>query len=140
VLLGFGGGQVVTALTGDRYFSFILAMLLIFGVSFELPVLVVMLNRAGVVSYARLRAMTRGIVFGLFVFAAVATPSQDPISMLALAVALTALFGIALVLARLHDRAAARRNAEQNWEHLDDDETSPLDSAAEPARGYEDAT
>jgi sec-independent protein translocase protein TatC len=140
VLLGFGGGQVVTALTGDRYFSFILAMLLIFGVSFELPVLVVMLNRAGVVSYARLRAMTRGIVFGLFAFAAVATPSQDPISMLALAVALTVLYAISLVIARLHDRAAARRNAEQNWEHLGDDETSPLDTAAEPARGFEDAT
>jgi sec-independent protein translocase protein TatC len=145
VLLGFGGGQVVTALTGDRYFSFILAMLLIFGVSFELPVLVVMLNRAGVVSYARLRAMTRGIVFGLFVFAAVATPSQDPISMLALALALTALFGISLLLAKLHDRAAARK-AEQSWEHLSDDEASPLDERPEPVvepepvRRFDDTT
>jgi sec-independent protein translocase protein TatC len=146
VLLGFGGGQVVTALTGDRYFSFIVAMLLIFGVSFELPVLVVMLNRAGVVSYARLKAMSRGIIFGLFVFAAVATPSQDPISMLALALALTGLYGVALVLARLHDRAAARRNAEQNWDHLGDDQTSPLDTGVdavappEPVRGYDEAT
>lgn len=146
VLLGFGGGQVVTALTGDRYFSFILAMLLIFGVSFELPVLVVMLNRAGVVTYAKLRSWFRGIVFGLFVFAAVATPSQDPISMLALAGALTLLFVISLVICRFHDRAAARLRAEEGLDDLDDDEASPLNyevqpvEPAQPVRHDEDAT
>lgn len=132
VLLSFGGGQVVTALTGDRYFSFILAMLLIFGVSFELPVLVVMLNRAGVVSYAKLRSWLRGIVFGLFIFAAVATPSQDPISMLALAVALTVLFLIALVITRFHDRKAARQRAAEGWDSWDDDDASPMDYKVEP--------
>ena len=132
VLLGFGGGQVTTALTGDRYFSFIMAMLLIFGVSFELPVLVVMLNRAGVVSYAKLRHWTRGIIFGLFIFAAVATPSQDPISMLALAGALTVLFLGALVVCRIQDRAKARRQAEEGWEHLSDDEASPIDEHPDP--------
>lgn len=147
VLLGFGGGQVVTALTGDRYFSFMLAMLLIFGVSFELPVLVVMLNRAGVVSYAKLRHWTRGIVFGLFIFAAVATPSQDPISMLALAGALTVLFFGSLVFCRFQDRARARRLAEEGWDHISDDEASPLDYEAEPVEPaepvrprYDDAT
>ena len=147
VLLGFGGGQVVTALTGDRYFGFMLAMLLIFGVSFELPVLVVMLNRAGVVSYAKLRRWTRGIVFGLFIFAAVATPSQDPISMLALAGALTVLFLASLVFCRFQDRARARRQAEEGWDHLSDDEASPLDYEAEPVEPaepvrprYDDAT
>jgi sec-independent protein translocase protein TatC len=148
VLLGFGGGQVVTALTGDRYFSFILAMLLIFGVSFELPVLVVMLNRAGVVSYAKLRSWLRGIIMGLFVFAAVATPSQDPISMLALAVALTLLFAGSLVICRMHDRSVARRRAEEGWdESLSDDEASSMDSyqvepveQAEPVGRYDDAT
>jgi len=149
VLLSFGGGQVVTALTGDRYFSFILAMLLIFGVSFELPVLVVMLNRAGVVSYTRLRSWLRGIIFGLFVFAAVATPSQDPISMLALAGALTVLFLIALVIARYHDRGVARRRAAEGLDGLSDDEASPLDDRVEPVEPaqpvdsggrYDDAT
>jgi sec-independent protein translocase protein TatC len=145
VLLGFGGGQITTALTGDRYFGFILAMLLIFGVSFELPVLVVMLNRAGVVSYAKLRHWTRGIVFGLFVFAAVATPSQDPISMLALAVALTVLFFVALIICRFQDRQRASRRAEEGWEDVPDDEASPLDYKPEPveptsAPHYDDAT
>lgn len=132
VLLGFGGGQITTALTGDRYFGFILAMLLVFGVSFELPVLVIMLNRAGVVSYAKLRHWTRGIVFGLFIFAAVATPSQDPISMLALALALTVLFFFALLICRFQDRERARRRAEEGWEDVPDDEASPLDDKLDP--------
>lgn len=145
VLLGFGGGQVVTALTGDRYFSFILAMLLIFGVSFELPVLVVMLNRAGIVSYAKLRSWLRGIVFGLFVFAAIATPSQDPVSMLALAGALTILFLFALVITRFHDRAAAKRRAAEGWDTWDPDEPSPLEHWVKPTESadagrYDDAT
>ena len=144
VLLGFGGGQVVTALTGDRYFSFILTMLLIFGVSFELPVLVVMLNRAGVLTYAKLRRWLRGIIMGLFAFAAVATPSQDPISMLALAGALTILFGIAMVIARFHDK----RHPREEWADVDDDEATPMDdyavdpvAPADPVRPtYDDAT
>jgi sec-independent protein translocase protein TatC len=125
-------------------------MLLIFGVSFELPVLVVMLNRAGVVSYAKLRHWTRGIVFGLFIFAAVATPSQDPISMLALAVALTVLFLASLVVCRAQDRRRAQRRAEDGWDddlpdNLADDETSPLTYKAEsvepsPTPRYDDAT
>jgi sec-independent protein translocase protein TatC len=145
VLLGFGGGQIITALTGDRYFSFILAMLLIFGVSFELPVLVVMLNRAGVVSYAKLRHWTRGIVFGLFVFAAVATPSQDPISMMALAVALTVLFLAALVVCRFQDRRRARREAEEGtdqWTYVHEPEPEVDLEPDEPATTprYDDAT
>jgi sec-independent protein translocase protein TatC len=147
VLLGFGGGQVVTALTGDRYFSFILAMLLIFGVSFELPVVVVMLNRARVLTYAKLRSWLRGIIMGLFVFAAVATPSQDPISMTALAGALTLLLGIAMVICRFHDRALARQREAEGWDSLGDDEASPMDDyhlepvePAEPVSRFDDAT
>jgi sec-independent protein translocase protein TatC len=142
VLLGFGGETGVTALTGDRYFSFMMAMLLIFGVSFELPVLVVMLNRAGVVSYAKLRHWTRGIVFGLFIFAAVATPSQDPISMMALAGALVVLFLGSLVVCRFQDRRRARKRAEEGWdddlpEDLPDDAASPLNYRAQPVRPAE---
>ncbi|MGH3843891.1 MAG: twin-arginine translocase subunit TatC [Pseudonocardiaceae bacterium] len=125
-LANLGGGQFITALTGQAYISFLLTMLAVFGLTFELPLLVVMLNRVGVLPYAKLMRWQRGILFGLFVVAAVATPGNDPISMLALAFALIVLFESAVLIARAHDRALARRRAEQGWDDLDPDEPSPL--------------
>ena len=108
-MAGFGGGSFFMALSGGDYINFVLIMLVIFGVSFELPLVVVMINRAGLVSYERLKGWWRGIVFALFVFAAVATPGGDPFSMLALALTLSALFAGALLVCRQQDRARARR-------------------------------
>ncbi|MCA1694276.1 MAG: twin-arginine translocase subunit TatC, partial [Actinobacteria bacterium] len=68
------------------------------------------------------------------------------ISMLALAGALVVLFEAAVLVARQHDRALARRRAEQGWDDLDPDEPSPLDDRVEPvssddtASRYDDAT
>ena len=112
-MAGFGGEAFFTALTGGKYINFVLLLLVIFGVSFELPLVLVMLNRAGVVSYAKLKSWWRGLVFGLFVFAAFATPGQDPFSMLALALALCVLFGIAMVICRINDGHRAKKLGEQ---------------------------
>ncbi|MGH3936554.1 MAG: twin-arginine translocase subunit TatC [Pseudonocardiaceae bacterium] len=146
-LANLGAGQFITALTGQAYISFLITMLAVFGLTFELPLLVVMLNRAGVLPYAKLKRWQRGILFGLFVLAAVATPGSDPISMLALAAALIVLFETSVLIARAHDRTLERRRAEQGWDDLDPDEPSPLDYKVEPVASegtttprYDDAT
>ncbi|HET9140478.1 MAG TPA: twin-arginine translocase subunit TatC [Actinophytocola sp.] len=134
VLVNFGGDNFITALAANDYISFVLVMLLIFGVCFELPLLVVMLNRVGIVSYNALKRHRRGILFGLFVFAAFATPGTDPVSMIALAVALTVLLEVAIQVARIHDRRKAAREAAEGFGELSDDEPSPMNYSPEPVQ------
>ena len=108
VLIGFTPENVTNLVEFGKFFSFITRMLLVFGIAFEIPLFVVMLNLAGVVSGKALGRYRPWIVIGTFVFAAVATPSTDPFSMLFLAVPMLVLFGIAEVIARLVDRARGR--------------------------------
>ena len=98
-------------------------MLLVFGVAFEIPLFVVMLNLAGVVSGKQLGQHRPWIIIGTFVFAAVATPSTDPFSMLMLALPMLVLIFISEIIARIVDRRRGRRNADAEW---DDDTASPL--------------
>ncbi len=143
VLSNVGGGNFVTALAATAYVSFMINLLIIFGVSFELPLLVVMLNRVGVLKYDKLRRWRRGMIFGLFVFAAFATPGQDPISMCALAGGLTLLLEVAVQISRVHDKRKARDRVEEGWDGLDDDEASPMPKAEpvpEEPFSYDDAT
>jgi sec-independent protein translocase protein TatC len=105
-----------------EYFGFLTRMLLVFGVSFEIPLFVVMLNLAGVVSGEALGRYRPWLVIGSFIFAAIATPSTDPFSMLALALPMVVLFLVAEVIARIVDRRRGRKSTDQ-W---DDDELSPI--------------
>ena len=90
----------------------------------EIPVFVVLLNLAGVVPGKALAKYRPFIIIGTFVFAAVATPSTDPFSMLFLAFPMVLLFFIAELIARLSDRARGKgANSTEQWS---DDEVSPL--------------
>lgn len=75
----------------DKYLSFILGMFVAFGATFEVPVVVVLLNRMGVVSLAQLRLARPYVIVGAFVLAAVITP-PDVISQVLLAVPLIVLY------------------------------------------------
>ncbi|NVI89247.1 twin-arginine translocase subunit TatC [Actinomadura sp. BRA 177] len=125
IFLGFVADDVKPLITVDSYLGYVLTMLLVFGLTFELPLFVVVLNLAGVLSSKRIRRFQRMILFGIFVFAAVATPSADPFTMLALALPTVALFEVAALLAFLNDRRRARRP--DPYAGLADDEASPLD-------------
>lgn len=106
------------------YFSFVTRMLLVFGIAMEIPLFVIMLNLAGVVSGKAIGAHRGWIVIGTFVFAAVATPSTDPFAMTALAAVMTFLFVLSEVIARTVDRFRRRRpTGTDRWA---DDEVSPL--------------
>jgi len=127
VLLSFGGDGLQALLAVDKYLSFVIGMLLVFGLAFEFPLLVIMLNFVGVLPSDKLRSSRRVALFLCFLFAGVATPSQDPFSMLALAVPLCLLFEMSVLVARLHDRSVRKRELTAPYAGLDDDETSPLD-------------
>ena len=134
VLVGFTPADLQNLVEFGDYFRFLTRMLLVFGIAFEIPLFVVMLSLAGVVSGKQLGAHRPWIVVGTFVFAAVATPSTDPFSMLMLALPMTLLFFVSEMIARLVDRRRARRSAEGHLHGLRDDETSALDHDREQFR------
>jgi sec-independent protein translocase protein TatC len=99
---------VTPLITITTYLSYAEAMLAIFGIAFELPLIFVLLNLAGVLTHARFRKWRRMIIFGVFAFAAIFTPSPDPLSMLLLAIPCLVFVEAAEVFAWVHDRRKAR--------------------------------
>jgi sec-independent protein translocase protein TatC len=125
VLIGFTPDEVQSLIEFDKYLSFIIRMMLVFGVAFEIPVFVVMLNLAGIVRGRTLGTYRPWIVVGTFIFAAVATPSTDPFSMIMLAIPMSVLFLVSEGIARFVDRRRERRGG--YFDDLSDDEASPID-------------
>lgn len=123
VLIGFTPEGLTNLVEFNEYLTFFSRTLLVFGIAFEIPLFVVLLNLAGVVSGKALGAHRPWIIVGVFVFAAVATPSADPFTMTFMAVPMVVLFLISEQIARYNDRRRAKRS---KFAGLSPDEASPL--------------
>lgn len=128
LLLGLSGEGITPVLGATEYLGFIMQLLLTFGVAFEVPLLCVMLNIVGIVSYDLLKRSRRWLIFLTFLLAAFITPTTDPFTMLALAIPMAILFEGAIQFTRFNDKRRARREAAEGWSDIDDDEASPLDA------------
>jgi len=127
VLIGFTPKSVNNLLPLDDLLDLVLRMVLVFGLSFELPLLLIMLNLTGVLTGKRMLGWWRGMIMGITVFAAIATPSTDPLTMLALAGPIWVLYFGAVAFSLANDRRKRRREAEGPA----DDEASDLDLTPE---------
>lgn len=134
-LLEIGPDNIQTTLEVGRYFSFVTNLILIFGVAFEFPLIVLMLNFVGLASAKRLLGWWRVAVFAFFAFSAIATPTPDPFGMTALALCLCLLYFAAVGVAFINDRRKRRR--EESFAGLSDDEASPLEYHADSVEAGE---
>lgn len=123
ILIGFTPGALTNLVEFGSYLSFLIRTLLVFGIAFEIPVFVILLNLAGVLSGKALGAHRAWLVIGTFLFAAIATPSTDPFTMLFLAVPMVGLFAISELIARFLDRRKAEADPVSG---TGDDEMSPI--------------
>jgi sec-independent protein translocase protein TatC len=97
-LIGFSGSEVVPAFTPDKYVSLVLLMVIAFGTAFEFPVVLVALQLVGVLSYKQLMKVRRFAIVGIVAFAAVITPSGDPISLAAMAVPMVLFYEVSIAI------------------------------------------
>jgi len=109
VLFGFTPSALSNLVKFDDYLDFVLRIILLFGIAFELPVFLVTFNAIGFLSGKAILKPWRIWVFGITLFIAGFTPSADPLSMLLLAVPLITLYFMAGGIALLNDRRRAKR-------------------------------
>ncbi|GAA1415935.1 twin-arginine translocase subunit TatC [Streptomyces thermospinosisporus] len=128
VLIEFTPFGVDNLLPLDDLLDLVTRMVVVFGLSFELPLLLIMLNFTGTLSGKRMLGWWRGMILSITLFAAIATPSTDPLTMLALAGPIWVLYFGAVAVALLNDRRRRRIEAMGPG----DDEASELDLTPEP--------
>jgi len=130
ILFGFTPENVENIVAVDRYLSFFIRMVLVFGVGFLAPLMLVLLNFAGLLTGKKLLSWWRWIIFITFIFSAVATPTGDPINMLLLAGPILLLMTLAIGVCLLNDKRRARKGGAA-YDEWDDDTASPLAPANE---------
>jgi sec-independent protein translocase protein TatC len=125
--IGMSGG-LTNLFTADTYIGYWIAMILGFGLCFEVPLFLVILNLARVITHERFKKWRRIIIFLVFVFAGIASPSPDPLTMLLLGGVVVVLVEAAEVLIYLNDKRYARNHPDQ-YAGLSDDQLSSVESS-----------
>lgn len=109
----------------DTYLGYFTGILLGFGIVFEIPLMIIMLNLAGVLTHERFRRWRRALIFGIFVVAGIVNPSPDPWTMLILGGLAVVLVEAAEIFVYVHDKRRARLSPDP-YANLADHELSPL--------------
>jgi sec-independent protein translocase protein TatC len=125
LLFGFTPLGVGNYVPVDRYLSFFLRMVLVFGISFLTPLFIVMLNIFDMLEAKAITSRWRLVVLITFAFSAIATPTGDPVNMTLLAAPVLLLISAATFIAWLNDKRRARKRKEDPVQGLSDDEASP---------------
>jgi sec-independent protein translocase protein TatC len=128
-------GGLTNLFTADTYIGYWIAMIIGFGLCFEVPLFLVILNLARVITHERFKKWRKVIIFLVFVFAGIATPSPDPLTMLLLAAPCVVLVEVAEVIIWRYDRKLARSSL---YEGLADNEPAPLEPALLDGGGPDD--
>ncbi len=110
LMTGFVPEGSLSLLTAKEYIDFVLKLVVAIGIAFVVPVFIVLLNFAGVLSAAAIIKSWRVAILVIVLFTAIATPSADVVSMFMLAIPMIGLYFLAWFLAHLHDRRIERRN------------------------------
>lgn len=125
-LLNFGGSHINYTFEISKYIGFVTNLVLLFGLAFEFPLIVMLFNIAGLASAKRLAGWWRPAILVFFAFSAIAIPTGDPFSMTVLALGLTALYFGAVLFAYVNDKRRGRRHRAE-FGDVADDEASPLE-------------
>jgi len=120
-------GGLTNLFTADTYIGYWIAMIIGFGLCFEVPLFLVILNLARVITHERFKKWRKVIIFLVFVFAGIASPSPDPLTMLLLGGVVVALVEAAEIIIYFNDKRYLRLHPDLNA-GLADDELSPIET------------
>lgn len=107
-LTNIGGLDYVTVYRPGPYLSFVIKMLIAFGIGFQFPILLIFLQLAGIVDTKTLRSGRRFALVGIVILVAVVTPSGDPITLLALSIPMYLFYEISILFGVIRKRRMAK--------------------------------